>query len=732
MFFIAILDFISILFILAACLITVRAWRHNRHEETRLQTVGLLVFSLLYYTFMFLKWSHLEADLEKLEDLTGTLIPLWWAFVFYVFIHRVMLQDLSERETEFKVLFESANNGLLLMDDDKFVECNDTALQIYGCDQKSDLLKHSPLYFAPEKQPDGLLSSDKAREYIDAAFAGTPQRFYWRHTQKKDHVTPVDVDVSLNSVVLHNKTYLLAMERDITQRLKAESALRESEKHISTLMKNLPGMAYSCKNPDSLEFDFVSEGALALTEYSSKELVKTGKISYVDIIFPEDRDFVRNEVRNAITQQKPFRLEYRIKTKSNSLKWVAERGIIIFSESGEFFAIEGFISDITGPKKAENELRRYNELLETKVDERTAELKAAKEQAEAANQAKSLFLSKMSHEIRTPMNAILGFSQLMRRDSTLSETQVKYLNTINRSGEHLLALINDVLEMSKIEAGRTVLQPEPLDFHRLVEDIVNMFRIRIEAQNLQFNFLLEENVPRFITADSAKIREVLINMLSNAAKFTEKGGIVIRVELVPGQNITDDFDGEIRFLIEVEDTGCGIAGEDIESVFTPFEQADKGHWHSRTGLGMPISRQFARMMGGDLTLKSRVGKGSVFTFSFSARLSSKDKVKHIGDENKLSVTHLAPGQKASKILVADDDESNLELLLQLLNSIGFQTCEAHDGEEAFEVFEKEKPDAVLMDYHMPKIDGFEATQKIKATPEGKNVPIIIVTASALD
>jgi PleD family two-component response regulator len=147
---------------------------------------------------------------------------------------------------------------------------------------------------------------------------------------------------------------------------------------------------------------------------------------------------------------------------------------------------------------------------------------------------------------------------------------------------------------------------------------------------------------------------------------------------------------------------------------------------------MPISRQFARMMGGDLTLKSRVGKGSVFTFSFSARLSSKDKVKHIGDENKLSVTHLAPGQKASKILVADDDESNLELLLQLLNSIGFQTCEAHDGEEAFEVFEKEKPDAVLMDYHMPKIDGFEATQKIKATPEGKNVPIIIVTASALD
>jgi len=147
---------------------------------------------------------------------------------------------------------------------------------------------------------------------------------------------------------------------------------------------------------------------------------------------------------------------------------------------------------------------------------------------------------------------------------------------------------------------------------------------------------------------------------------------------------------------------------------------------------MPISRQFARMMGGDLTIKSRLGKGSIFTFTFNAKLSSKDKIKHAGNENKLSVAHLAPGQKASKILVADDDESNLDLLLQLLNSIGFKTCEAHDGEEAFKVFEKEKPDAVLMDYHMPKQDGFEAAKKIKATPEGKNVPVIIVTASALD
>ena len=727
---IVILDFISMLFVLAAYFVIVINWRHNQYKEIRLQFIGLLVFSFLYYFFMFLQWSNIENRLDKLEDLTGTLIPMWWAFVFYVFIHRIAMRDLSESEAEFKTLFESANEGLHLMDGNKFIKCNNAAVKIYGCNKKSDMLGHSPLYFSPEKQPDGQLSSIKAKEYIDAALAGKPQRFYWKHIQKTG--TPIDVEVLLNNVVLSDKTYILAMERDITQQMKVELALRESERRLSTLMNNLPGMAYRCQNMKSWEFYFTSEGALALTGYSAEELIESKTINYSDIIISEDREYAFKQIMNNLAQHKPFSLEYRIKTKSGALRWVVEKGVGIFSENDEFLAIEGFISDITGLKNAENELRRYNELLETKVDERTVELKAAKEQAESANRAKSLFLSKMSHEIRTPMNAILGFSQLLRRDPNLSEIQNKYLNTINHSGEHLLTLINDVLEMSKIEAGCIVLQPEPLDFYSLFEDLVNMFRIRVEAKNLQFDVLLEKNVPHFITGDSAKLREVIINILSNAVKFTEKGGIVIRADLAPGQSANGDVGDEIHLLVEVEDTGCGIAKKDINAVFTPFEQADKEHWHSGTGLGMPISRQFARMMGGDLTVKNSVGKGSIFTFTFNAQLSSKDNITSVKDENKLSIIHLAPGQKASKILVADDDDSNLELLLQLLKSIGFKTCQAHDGEEAFKVFKKEKPDAVLMDYHMPKADGFQATQKIKATPEGKDVPVIIVTASALD
>ena len=853
------LDSLSIIFVLTACIIILVNWYHKKYKEIRPQIIGLLSFSLLYYIFMFLQWADISDRLEKLEDLTGTLIPMWWAFIFYVFIHRIAIQDLSESEAEFKILFESANDGLQLidgdtfvncnnksvsmfgckhksdiightpvdfspekqpdgelssikaerllgavlsgkpqrfywkhlqkdgtpidvevslnsvvlhnktyalamqrdvtqskkaelaiseseekfrtlfesandglhlMDGDKFIECNSTAVEIYGCDEKSDMIGHSPLDFSPEKQPDGQLSRVKAKEYIDAALAGEPQRFYWKYTLKNG--TLIDVEVSLNRVVLSNKTYILAVERDITQRMKAESALRESERRLSTLMKNLPGMAYRYHDLKNWKLDFASEGAFALTGYSGEELSKNKTISYSDVIFDEDRKFVHNQVQHAIAEHKRFSFEYRIKTKSGAIKWVAEKGIGLFSANGELIAVEGFINDITGLKKAENELRRYNELLEQKVDERTIELKTAKEQAESANHAKSLFLSKISHEIRTPMNAILGFSQLMRRDPELSETQINYLNTINRSGEHLLALINDVLEMSKIEAGCIILQPEPIDFCRLIEDLVTMFRVRTEAKNLQLDVLLEKNVPHFLMCDGAKLREVLINIFSNAVKFTEKGGIVIRVNLASGQKPSKDINEKIRLCVEVEDTGCGIAGDEIAAVFIPFEQADKEHWHAGTGLGMPISRQFARMMGGDLTIKSRLGKGSIFTFTFNAKLSSKDKIKSVKDENRLSISGLAPGQKMTKILVADDDDSNLELLLQLLKSIGFKTCKAHDGKEAIKVFNKEHPDAVLMDYHMPNADGFEATRKIKATPEGKDVPIIIVTASALD
>ncbi|MDD5597662.1 MAG: PAS domain S-box protein [Victivallaceae bacterium] len=719
----AIIDSLTVCLTLFSLIVVLLNCCRKKYRELYLQIIWLLCLNLLYYGAMLLEWMNITHELDRFEDIAGALIPMGWAFVLYFFIHYITIRDLRESENEFRTLFESANDGLQLMDHEKFVNCNNTAAALFGYDKKT-IIGRSPLEFSPEFQPDGESSKLKSERFINAALAGKPQRFYWQ-TVRKDGST-VDMEVSLNKVAFKNKAYLLSMERDITLKLKAESALRESERRLSLLMKNLQGMAYRCDK--DWKFKFVSGGALNLTGYSPEEITVGNAISHPDLIFEDDRDNVLARLREALGKHRLFSVEYRLKTRNGEEKWVAEKGMGIFAENGELTGIEGFLNDITKLKKAEHELRRNNEVLETKVQMRTAELRAAKEQAESANKAKSMFLSKMSHEIRTPMNAILGFSQLMRRDSDLNSTQAKYLNTINRSGEHLLALINNVLEMSKIEAGYIVLQPEPLDLRRLIDDLFNMFKVRCDAKGLQFDLALEDDVPRFIKGDAPKLREAVMNMLSNALKFTAKGGIVLRVSKAPEQDVKN----KVKLYIEVEDTGCGISREDIEAVFTPFEQADSEHWHEGTGLGMPISRQFARMMDGDLTVESKPGKGSNFIFTFRTEIVSGADIKKKFDVNKSSVSGLAPNQKEYNILVADDDDTNLELLLELLKSVGFKTCSARDGEEAVEVFRKEKPDAILMDYHMPKADGFMATRRIKTLPEGKNVPVIIVTASALN
>ncbi len=728
--YIGIIDSVSAFFSLASLVVVVSCWRGKKHYETKLLFVGLLFFNFAYYAFLFLEWTEITHALEKFEDVLGALIPMWWAFAFYVFLHRIAILNLRDSEAEFRTLFESANDGIHLMDGDNFAECNTNLLKMYGFDNSEDIVGHSPLDFVPDKQPDGEYSSDLGRQYINAAYAGIPQRFYWKHFRKEGE--PIDVEVSLNRIYLGGKSYLLAMERDITQRLKAENALRESERRLSTLMNNLPGMVYRCKNDRNWTFEFASEGARGLTGYTADEFVKNDSICYAEVIIPEDREYVWDRIQEALDKHEQFSLEYRIKTKSGDIKWVAEKGAGVFDDQDQLLALEGLVSDISSLKKAESDLREINDELELKVERRTAELKQAKEQAEAANQAKSSFLSKMSHEIRTPMNAILGFSQLMRRDPDLTEAQRKSLETINHSGEHLLALINDVLEMSKIEAGCVVLKPEPLDFIRMIDDVVMMFRVRTEAKSLQLDLVMDPQVPRNLITDAGKLREVMINLLSNAVKFTEKGGIVIRVGLESDSSGSKALPEEVFLVIEVEDSGCGIGPEDIETVFVPFEQVDDGHWHAGTGLGMPISRQFARMMGGDLTLESQVGHGSIFRFRFRAEKTSEDRVQAVQPENTLMVKGLVPGQREYKVLIADDDDTNLDLLVQLMDSVGFSTSVAHNGIEAVEEFKKIRPDIILMDYHMPELDGFDATRRIKALPEGKDTPIIIVTASALE
>lgn len=353
------------------------------------------------------------------------------------------------------------------------------------------------------------------------------------------------------------------------------------------------------------------------------------------------------------------------------------------------------------------------------------ERKRYEQSLQQANRAKSIFLANMSHEIRTPMNAILGFSQLMLRDQDLTPRQFQYLGTINRSGEHLLALINDILEMSKIEAGRTTLNLSTFDLRILLKDLEMMFRVRTNEKKLSFSVEMLGDVPQFIVTDINKLRQVFINVLGNAVKFTEQGGIAMRVRAERGA-------GAESFLeAEIEDTGPGISLDEQDRLFRHFEQTKTGQQTGTgTGLGLAISQEFVRLMGGSISVKSEVGKGSVFIIQLALKEGEATAVET--KDKSRQVLRLQPGQAACRVLIADDVEDNRQLLAQLLGPVGFETRLAVNGAEAIQEFEQWHPQLILMDFRMPVLDGLEAIRRIRTMAGGDQPTIIAVTASAMD
>ncbi|HBA59496.1 MAG TPA: hypothetical protein DCZ92_01465 [Elusimicrobia bacterium] len=534
---------------------------------------------------------------------------------------------------------------------------------------------------------------------------------------EKRYLHPDGTVIWINMTVAPLKTYdklrprHLCMVEDITERKRLETARKElasikiaedaareySESIINTVREPLIAL------DQDLRVVSASRSFYEVFKVNPKETV--GQLIYDLGNKQWDIPRLRELLENILPQKATFdnyEVEHNFTDIGRRIMLLNARQIqrVLGKERIILLAIE----DITERKRFESELSR------------------AKEAADAANRAKSIFLANMSHEIRTPMNAILGFSQLLRRDPEATPKQIQQIETINRSGEHLLALINDILEMAKAEAGRTSLNTSVIDLHALVDDVESMLRPRAEDKGLRLEVERGAGLPRFAAADEGKLRQILLNLVSNALKFTANGAVILRVGARPGAG--QEFD----FTAEVEDTGPGIEPRELALLFHPFEQTETGRaGGTGTGLGLAISREYARLMGGDITVKSRPGEGSVFSF----RVPLKEAATGAPAEKARprQVKGLKPGQPRYRVLVADDKEDNREFLAQLLGSAGFEVGQAANGADALKQFGEWLPQLILMDLKMPVMDGYEAIRRIRALAGGREVKIIAVTAS---
>ncbi len=528
----------------------------------------------------------------------------------------------------------------------------------------------------------------------------------------------------------------------------AFAALSESEQKYRELVERANCLILRIDMQGHITF--INEFGLFFLGYTEDELLGRSVIGTIvaqtETAGPDLQEMIAN-ILNSPYRYK--RNETENMAKDGRKLWVIWSNEVIYDTGGNPIGLLCIGQDNTAHRQAEQLLKKYNQQLEQQVTERTSELtqtnvalqeqikerqrtekalQQAKEKAEAANQAKSVFLANMSHELRTPLNSIIGFSRMIRKAPDTPPSQQESLDIVVHSGEHLLTLIDDVLDLAKIEAGRIVLEPHNVDLGTLIRDVIDMMRNRAEAKRLQLLLDQSSDFPRYIHADAVKLRQIFVNLIDNAIKYTETGGITLRLQTAP------DADAQtVRLRCDVEDTGLGMDEQDMERIFEPFEQLGDHVGIKGTGLGLAITRQYIELMGGCLSVDSEPGKGSVFHIDIPVQIVSIKDIELAAPAHG-NVVGLEPEQyaadgKSYRILIVEDQAENRLLLRKLLEQVGFDVREALDGAVAITVFQEWQPHFIWMDRHMPVMDGLEATRRIRATAGGKNTIIVALTAS---
>ncbi len=496
-------------------------------------------------------------------------------------------------------------------------------------------------------------------------------------------------------------------------------ALQKNERQFRSLVSNIPGAVYRCACDRNWTMEFISQEIISISGYPAADFIGNRVRSFASIIHSDDVDLVETMVNQGVENCQPYAIQYRIVKIDRSIRWVYEKGQAVFDDRGQLMCLDGAIFDISDRVEAEVALRESQE-----------RLKRAKEAAEAASLAKSQFLANMSHELRTPLNASIGMAQILLAQSSLPVKYREDLQVIHHSGEYLLSLINDILEMTKIEAGKMVIQESECQLYELLVGLQNMMQMRADEKGLQLSLSCDETVPKLIKIDELRLRQILLNLVSNAIKFTDRGGIMLRVKVSPPSDAE-----RWQLQIEVEDTGVGIEPNDLEKVFDAFYQTNYGQTLTDgTGLGLTIVQSFVQLMGGQISVRSQLGQGTCFSLTLPIQVFSSDSAKSSMPE-EFSPTQSSSDRSVEqmlKILVAEDNIVNQKVVLRMLSQLGYSADVVENGLEVLAALKQQHYDLIFMDLQMPEMGGLEATQKIFEEWDVSKRPIVIaLTANAL-